>query len=365
MANVTISPNMSLPVPVPAVDPGPQWATDANACFSGIDSHNHTTGQGVQINPAGININTDLPMNANNLTTSRTVRFTAQAAALGAATDIGCIYEAGVDLYYNDGSGNQVRITQGGAVAGSTGTITGLPSGTASASFSAGTFSFQSSTSTPATMNIGPIVTGAQTASPKTVTISASGAQAANYAMTWPLSLPAGTQFFTLDASGNMGTTSSGVSGSGAVVLQSGSTLVGPSITLPGISSPSFTGTSTGTITGALYSATVVDSSGTSSSLNNVSYLRINNRVTVTGNIVVSTNNSSYAGDLSLPVNPTANFTHTYDVIGTLGYTAAPPGITRTDVVANVGNKLARITLNSGTSVFSTSINFTFSYSCA
>lgn len=31
-------------------------------------------------------------------------------------TNLGCLYESGVDLYYNDGNGNAVRITSGGAV---------------------------------------------------------------------------------------------------------------------------------------------------------------------------------------------------------------------------------------------------------
>jgi hypothetical protein len=31
-------------------------------------------------------------------------------------TELGCLYESGVDLYYNDGSGNVVRLTSGGSV---------------------------------------------------------------------------------------------------------------------------------------------------------------------------------------------------------------------------------------------------------
>ena len=61
MADFTLSPNMSMPVPTVAVAPGPGWATNLDASLIHIDSHNHSSGQGVQITPAGININTDFP----------------------------------------------------------------------------------------------------------------------------------------------------------------------------------------------------------------------------------------------------------------------------------------------------------------
>ena len=205
MADVIISPNMSLPIPVVGVDPGPDWATNINASLSAIDSHNHTAGQGVQITPAGLNINVDLPLNNNNLITARTLRFQPQVSAPGAASDIGCLTEVGVDLYYIDGSGNQIRITQSGSLAGAAGTITGLPSGTASASFAAGTFTFQSATSTPAALNVGPVTIGQAVASGFGVTLSAAVSQSANYNIALPAALPAATQFVTLDSSGNIG----------------------------------------------------------------------------------------------------------------------------------------------------------------
>lgn len=190
MANTIISPDMNMPVPVVSVDPGPDWATNINACLSIIDSHNHTPGQGVQITPAGIDINTDLPMNDNNLTTARSVRFSPQGVAISDPADLGCLYERGVDLYYIDGAGNQIRLTQSGSPAGATGTITGLPSGTASAAFSGSTFTFQSATNTPASLNVGPITIGQPVASGFGVTLTPSVSQASNYNLTLPVALP-------------------------------------------------------------------------------------------------------------------------------------------------------------------------------
>lgn len=194
---------MLLPVPVVGEDPGPQWATDINSCLGAIDSHNHTTGQGVPITPAAININTDLLMNGNNLTTARTVRFNPQTGTLSGLSDLGCLYEVNADLYYNDGAGNKIRITQSGSVTGSSGTITGLPSGTASASYSGGTFTFQSATNTPAAMNVGNVIIGQEVASGYNVTLEASPSQAANYVLVLPAVAPNSNQVLISDGSGN------------------------------------------------------------------------------------------------------------------------------------------------------------------
>lgn len=203
MSNVTTSPNMNLPVPNVALDPGPDWANNINACLSILDQHNHSSGSGVQINPAGININSDLPFNNNNLTLARSIRFNPQLAPLSGAADLGCLYETGVDLYYNDGSGNQIRITQGGSVTGSAGTITGLPSGTASASYGAGTFVFQSATSTPANIDGASIVLRNNVANSKGLTLAPPNSMAANYSLTLPL-IPVAESVLAVDTSGNI-----------------------------------------------------------------------------------------------------------------------------------------------------------------
>lgn len=205
MANTVISPDMGLPVPVVGEDPGPDWANNINACLSVIDSHTHTSGSGVPITPEAIDINSDLTFSSNNATDLRSVRFTPQSSPIAGASDLGALYEQGVDLYYVDGAGNQVRITQGGSVTGSSGTITGLPSGTASASYAAGTFTFQSATNTPAALNVGPITLGQQVASGKNVTISAAVSQASNYNLTLPVAQAVtNSSAIVSDTSGNL-----------------------------------------------------------------------------------------------------------------------------------------------------------------
>jgi len=119
MANSTTSPNMDLVLPVPSVDPGPEWANLVyNSLNTNVDQHDHSSGKGVQITPNGLNINADLPFNANNATMLRTARFANQSAIPSGASDLGCIFVYQGDLYYIDESGNVVRFTQSGAIYG-------------------------------------------------------------------------------------------------------------------------------------------------------------------------------------------------------------------------------------------------------
>jgi hypothetical protein len=135
MANFLITPNMQMPNPVPGVDPGPDYATNLSNSLNILDGHNHSAGNGVLINPNGLNINAELPFNANNATLLRSARFSPQTSPLSLGTDLGCLYVSGVDLYYNDVNGNQVRITSAGTV---NATSSGITSGAASAAFSGG-----------------------------------------------------------------------------------------------------------------------------------------------------------------------------------------------------------------------------------
>jgi len=194
---------MNLIKPTVGVDPGPDWATNLDADLDIVDSHNHTPGQGVQITPAAININTDLPANNNNVTLVRAVRYQPQIAAPSLPADLAETTVIGVDLYYIDGSGNLIRLTQSGAPAGATGTITGLPSGTASASFAGTTFTFQSATNTPASFNFGPVKISQPVVNGKGVTIAPNVAQALDYNLFLPVALPATQSAFVSDSAGN------------------------------------------------------------------------------------------------------------------------------------------------------------------
>jgi hypothetical protein len=203
MPNYTLTPLMQLPNPTPGVDPGPDYANNLQASLNIIDQHNHSPGSGNIINPNGININTDLAFNSNNATLLRSTRFVPQASPLALSTDLGCLYVSGVDLYYNPANSTTgIQITSGGSV---NATSSGIASGTATASFSGGVLVVDSNTATPANIQGGSLLLGNNVANSKYLTLSPPSSMAANYSLVLP-SIPASTQFLTLDTSGNIAT---------------------------------------------------------------------------------------------------------------------------------------------------------------
>lgn len=195
---------MNLPVPEVGISPGPDYATSVDNCLTIIDSHTHAPGSGVQVTPEGLNINADLSVNVNNLTLVRTVRFQSQPALLSAAADIGCLYESGVDLYFNDGSGNQVRITQSGGVAGTPGSISNLTSPASASYVSASqTFVFQSDANTAANIDGGSFILRNIVANSNGLTLSPPNALASSYTITLP-TLPVSSKILTIGSTGTI-----------------------------------------------------------------------------------------------------------------------------------------------------------------
>ncbi len=194
MSNTVSSTNMALPVPIVGVEVGPAWASDLNACLTLIDSHTHAAGYGALVTPSGLSISADLSFISNNATSLRTARFASQSAALALSTDVRCLYAVGNELYYNDGNGTVVPITLNGAVTGSAGTITGLPSGTASASYNAGasSFVFQSGTNKSAYIDCSSLIIRNFTVASFGCTLAAPAAMAGDINITLP-NIPAST----------------------------------------------------------------------------------------------------------------------------------------------------------------------------
>lgn len=197
---------MNLPIPQVGNEPGPQYAQDINNCLTLVDQHNHSPGYGTRINPNGIDINSDLAMNTNNLTTARSVRFIPQNNPLVLATDIGCLYEVVNDLYYNDGLGNNIRLTQSGSVAGTNGSIANLvpPASVTYVSLSQ-TVVFQSAANVAANVDVRNVVLRTNAVSSPGLTLSAPPAISSDYSLQLP-PLPVSMLPMMLDSSGNMST---------------------------------------------------------------------------------------------------------------------------------------------------------------
>lgn len=109
------TPNMSMIIPTVSVTLGPTYATQVNSAFDLVDAHDHTSGKGTRIPSAGLNINTDLTFGGYSATTLKTTSYQSQGGALGAGTT-NAVYSVGGDLYWNNGAGTAVKITNGAGI---------------------------------------------------------------------------------------------------------------------------------------------------------------------------------------------------------------------------------------------------------
>ncbi len=193
---------MSLIAPTPGKDPGPDYANNQNQTFFIVDSHNHSPGSGVQITPAGLNINADLTFNNNRATNIYGVQFSAPATD---SIDLTFLYTApqsggGInDLFFNDGAGNVIALTKAGAV---NATIASIPG----ESYAGGTFTWvQGAGSTiPANFDIGSITIRPNVAATTNgVVLGPPSGIASQYNIQLPI-VPVATSIMQLDSSGNM-----------------------------------------------------------------------------------------------------------------------------------------------------------------
>lgn len=205
---------MSLQLPTVGTQPGPQFATDLNASLTILDAHDHTSGNGVPVPTAGLNIDATLSLNDFGLENVGQLEMTVQPSPLSGATFPGTIYVSGDDLYYNDGNGNQIQITSSGQVNTATGNITGLVP-PAAATYLAGpqTFEWRSNTGTNVAANLdaASIIIREQTPSANGITLASPLALAAPYTLTLPTTLPGTDNALTLlDSSGTITTLDKG-----------------------------------------------------------------------------------------------------------------------------------------------------------
>ena len=199
MADTIITPNMSLPNPVPSVAPGPAWAQDLYSCLTMVDSHTHAPGSGVQVTPSGLNINATLPFGGNQASQLLTTTYNNQSAPLDTTAYADSVYVSGGELYFNDGAGNAVQLTSGGSV---NATSSGISSGTATASFVGGILVVNSNTNIPADIQVGNVKIGDDTSDGKFIKLAPT-AGFSSYTLSLPV-LPVAQGIMQMDTSGNV-----------------------------------------------------------------------------------------------------------------------------------------------------------------
>lgn len=206
------SPNMQLPVPIPTLTIGPAWAQYLYTClYSQIDAHDHSNGKGVQVQPDGLNISTNLTFQGNAATNLLASGYTSQASPLSTATYPSYLYVSGGNLYYNSAS-TQIQLTTPTAV---NVTSTGISSGTASASFVSSILVVNEASNTPGTIQAGNYLMGDNTTDGYFVDIQPP-TLSASYSLTLPPK-PAASSFLTITSGGVITgsiTTSQGITAS-------------------------------------------------------------------------------------------------------------------------------------------------------
>lgn len=328
------TPNMVLPVPIVGSEVGPQYAIDVNNCFSILDSHDHSPGKGVKLTPSGLNINSNLSFSNNNAIDLRSVRFTPQSSPIALASDLNCLSVAGVDLYYNDGNGNQIQITDNGGISGTPGSIANLVSPASASYVSAdSTFVWQSDANTAANMDAASYILRNLTANSFGLTLNPPNAMGSDRDITFP-NLPVSTSFLTIDSSGNMGASITISLGITDTMLAADSVITSKildgSVTEPKLANDSV---STRTIidenvTPAKMAPFVINNSGASTVVNSTSYVDITSITLAVSGVrpvllmLNNFNNGGAAGFLSVTdaSNPAVGiFTFNADGDGDLG----------------------------------------------
>ena len=102
---------MGLDLPTVSSTLGPEWASLVNAALLLVDSHDHSSGNGAQVTPAGILINALLDMagealgDANSLQMRNRNSFDVSSSALGS------LQVKDNDLYFINSSATAIQIT--------------------------------------------------------------------------------------------------------------------------------------------------------------------------------------------------------------------------------------------------------------
>lgn len=198
----TNTPNMNLILATVGQEPGPDYAFDVNNSLTLIDSHDHSLGSGVQITPAGLNINAALTFNTNSATDMASIVFTAisPVATLQALyVTTGVESPTTQDLWFNDGNGVPIQLTANGTV---NATIASIPG----ESYAAGTFTWKqgAGSTTPANFDIGSITLRPNTAATTFgVLLSPPSGISSSFTISLP-NLPVSQSIVTIDQSGVM-----------------------------------------------------------------------------------------------------------------------------------------------------------------
>jgi hypothetical protein len=174
-----------------------------NTALGLVDSHDHTTGKGTKVTPAGINVNQNFNFSGFGVYALNYAKLVDNTATV---SDFTSIYAEGGDLYWKNAGGVDVQITSGNSInAAAVGGIGGdYTTSTASVIYSdiTKTYTFKQSPTVTGDIAAGSLYVYENVVSGKYAKLQVPAALAANYDLTLPAALPASKKILTMNASG-------------------------------------------------------------------------------------------------------------------------------------------------------------------
>lgn len=110
---------MGLTIPT-APTPESLYSADLSNDLLIIAAHTHTgenNKDGYQLDANSLNISQDIQFNNTNVGLARSLRLTVNGSNISGSSDVNSIYDVNGDLWFNDGNGDQIRLTEAGAIA--------------------------------------------------------------------------------------------------------------------------------------------------------------------------------------------------------------------------------------------------------
>lgn len=107
---------MDLILPTPTMDEG-TWGETLNTALTVVDGHDHTPGKGVPVPSTALNVVADIQLNSFGLTEVREVKLDDLGSAQTGVAHFNALQSADSNLYYVNGSGTAVQITDGSSLA--------------------------------------------------------------------------------------------------------------------------------------------------------------------------------------------------------------------------------------------------------
>lgn len=210
----TVTTNMNLELPEVGTTPVAEAASQLVTALESIDTHNHSSGSGVQITPAGMNINDSVDFNNNAITDVASVTlYDNVSAPAGGGSNRNKVSAANGELYFTDGSGVPIQITSGGGldITVSGGWTGDYSSSAAEAKYTAVSTTFKllqdGINNQAGILDIGDIKLRTTTAGVSSYITLKSPTLGGSYTITFPTAAPASTSVVTMNSAGTLANT--------------------------------------------------------------------------------------------------------------------------------------------------------------